>query len=247
MLVFAHRGASGYQVENTLSAMAMALELGVKAIELDVHNVEDELYVFHDRRLDNKTTGVGPIHYATKDEIDQTQILGQPIPTLWQVLELIDGKCMVNIELKGCYCLEPFLQLYPKILNELSFSPRQILISAFNHHYLLAVRTRFPQAFIAPLIDGVPLNLAQAVTDLDAFSVHLSINFVNQAMVDDAHQRKAKVYVYTVDDADDIRALMHLKVDGIFSNYPDKAQAVIEQYASTPLAVDEDKYKSWFE
>ncbi len=50
MLIFAHRGASGYQVENTLAAMAKALELGAKAIELDVHNVEGELVVFHDRR-----------------------------------------------------------------------------------------------------------------------------------------------------------------------------------------------------
>ncbi|WP_372931685.1 glycerophosphodiester phosphodiesterase, partial [Shewanella putrefaciens] len=127
MLIFAHRGASGYQVENTLAAMAKALELGAKAIELDVHNVEGELVVFHDRRLDNKSSGTGVIHTVTKDYLAGINVKGEPIPTLWQILELIAGRCTVNIELKGINTVQPLVDLYPKVLSELGFTEDQLL------------------------------------------------------------------------------------------------------------------------
>ncbi|NKF49492.1 glycerophosphodiester phosphodiesterase [Shewanella sp. WXL01] len=254
MLVFAHRGASGYQAENTLAAMQMALDLSVTAIEIDVHNVEGELYVFHDRRLENKSDGFGPIHLATKAELAQLHILGEPIPTLWQVLELINGRCMVNIELKGCFSIAPFMDLYPRIFDELNFTHRQVLVSSFNHHYLATLKSEYGQAYVAPLVDGVPLNLAQAASDLNAYSINLSINFVNQAMIEDAHQRGVKVFVYTVDEADDIRALHHFGVDGIFSNYPDKAQAVVDSLVmqtddgqASHFHHHEDQLPHWFE
>ncbi|MBR9727675.1 glycerophosphodiester phosphodiesterase [Shewanella intestini] len=248
MLVFAHRGASGYQPENTLAAMKMAIELGVQAIELDIHNVEGELYVYHDRRLEKKSDGFGPVHLTTKQHMTQLRVLGEPIPTLWEVLTVIDGRCMVNIELKGCFCLTPFLTMYPKILSKLNFSAEQLLISSFNHHYLMSVRQQFPQAYVAPLVDGVPITLAQVATQLQAYSINLSINFVNQAIIKDAHQRGVKVFVYTVDEADDIKALQHINVDGIFSNYPDKAQAIIEATAQiTQDTTMDSPFENWFE
>ncbi len=68
MLVIAHRGASGHRPENTLSAIEYALTLGATAVELDVHFVEGELYVFHDRRLEFKSTGVGVIDRQTQQQ-----------------------------------------------------------------------------------------------------------------------------------------------------------------------------------
>lgn len=59
MQIIAHRGASGLAPENTLKAMAKALTLGVSAIELDVQAADDELWVFHDRRLERCTNGKG--------------------------------------------------------------------------------------------------------------------------------------------------------------------------------------------
>jgi glycerophosphoryl diester phosphodiesterase len=213
MLVFAHRGASGYAPENTLAAMDIALDLGASAIELDVHCVEDELVVFHDRRLEGKSTGTGLIHLTTKAALAQFTVGGHAIPTLWQILERVSiaskGLCSVNIELKGFGCVQPFIGLYP-------------------------------QAVIAPLLAGIPLDLAQIMTTLNAYSINLDLSFVNQAIVDDAHQRGGKVFVYTVDNYDDIQALKAMGVDGIFSNYPDKALAAI----MTPITTD---YSGWFE
>ncbi|AVV85232.1 MULTISPECIES: glycerophosphodiester phosphodiesterase [Shewanella] len=240
MLIFAHRGASGYQVENTLAAMAKALELGAKAIELDVHNVEGELVVFHDRRLDNKSSGTGVIHTVTKDYLAGINVKGEPIPTLWQILELIAGRCTVNIELKGINTVQPLVDLYPKVLSELGFTEDQLLISSFNHPYLSDIKRALPQALVAPLLASIPLDGATVVSQLRAYSLHLDVSFISQALVDDAHQRGAKVYVYTVDHSDDIHALKQMGVDGIFSNYPDRAMEALTQTPSL-------NYQGYFE
>lgn len=229
MLIFAHRGASGYQAENTLAAMQAALDLGAQAIELDVHNVAGELMVFHDRRLDSKSSGKGLIHLSEPQYLAGLDIKGEPIPSLWQVLALVAGRCTVNIELKGINTVQPLMALYPKALAELGFTPAQLLISSFNHPYLRAVKRQLPEAFIAPLLAGIPLDLAAVVTELAAYSLHLDISFLSQALIDDAHQRGAKVYVYTVDNKDDIHALAQMGVDGIFSNYPDRAMQALLQ------------------
>jgi|TARA_R110001583_G_scaffold15689_3_gene64415 glycerophosphoryl diester phosphodiesterase len=244
MLVFAHRGASGYAPENTLAAMDKALDLGVNAIELDVHCVEGELVVFHDRRLEGKSTGTGLIHLATKAALAQFTVGGQAIPTLWQVLERVSinskGSCTINIELKGIGCVQPLIALYPQAIEQLNFTPEQLLISSFNHPYLAQIKQSFPHAVIAPLLAGIPLDLATIMTTLNAYSINLDVGFINQAIVDDAHQRGGKVFVYTVDNPQDIQALKAMGVDGIFSNYPDKAIAA----AMMPITTD---YSGWFE
>ena len=57
---------------------------------------------------------------------------------------------------------------------------------------------------------------------MKAYSINLSQEFINKAFVDDAHKRKLKVFVYTVNDLDDIERMKQLDVDGLFSNYPDR-------------------------
>lgn len=240
MLIFAHRGASGYLPENTLAAFEKALDLGAQAIELDVHNVQGELMVFHDRQLAGKSNGHGLIHRQTLSTLAELNVRGEPIPSLWQVLTLVAGRCMVNIELKGIGCVEPFLALYPRALAELNIEPQQLLVSSFNHPYLAKVKQALPGCQIAPLLAGIPLNLAEVGSQLNAYSINLDIGFINKAMVDDAHARGLKVFVYTVDDEDDLRALKHLSVDGVFSNYPDKALLALQQSSTTD-------YDHWFE
>ena len=52
----AHRGASGIAPENTLAAFKKAIEIGVDAIELDLHGTADgEIVAIHDPSLDRTT------------------------------------------------------------------------------------------------------------------------------------------------------------------------------------------------
>ena len=65
LLCFAHRGASGHEPENTLSAVEKAIDLGTDWIEVDVYAVERDLIVIHDERLDRTTNGTGLVMDTT--------------------------------------------------------------------------------------------------------------------------------------------------------------------------------------
>jgi glycerophosphoryl diester phosphodiesterase len=61
MLKIGHRGARGYEPENTLIAFQKAIDLQVDLIELDVHlSADGELMVIHDETIDRTTNGKGP-------------------------------------------------------------------------------------------------------------------------------------------------------------------------------------------
>ncbi|RTR35043.1 glycerophosphodiester phosphodiesterase [Shewanella atlantica] len=230
MIIFAHRGASGYAPENTLAAMKKAIELGAEAIEIDIHSVEGELYVYHDRRLDLKSSGTGLISDVSREYLKNISVDGEAIPTLWEVMTYLSKQnCLVNIELKGMTSLAPFIALYPKLINELGFRAEQLLISSFHHGFLQKFRHSYPQAFVALLLEGILFNTIDAAIQLDAYSIHFSLSFITSELVDEAHSKGLKVFVYTVDHPDDIHELDSIGVDGIFTNYPDKAAQTLAQ------------------
>lgn len=228
MLIFAHRGASGNHPENTLKAINAAVEMGVDGIEIDVHLVDDTLVVIHDRWLHRTTSGSGQLKdysLAELSELDAGE--GEAIPTLWQVLECIDANVLVNIELKGKNTAEKTVETINKSIQELGYSVDDFLVSSFDHHLLREVRTLNSQLKIGALTSNIPINYAQFAEQIGSYSIHLDINFINKTFVDDAHNRGLHVFVFTVDEKQDIEELHRLGVDGIFSNYPSESQVII--------------------
>ena len=102
-LKIGHRGACGYEPENTLRSFKKALDLGVDTIELDVHKTKDEAtVVIHDEKVDKTTNGTGFVADKSLEEIKKLDAgKGEKIPTLEEVLDLVNRKAQVNIELKG--------------------------------------------------------------------------------------------------------------------------------------------------
>ncbi|MBY6096374.1 glycerophosphodiester phosphodiesterase [Ferrimonas balearica] len=226
MLIIAHRGASGHAPENTLAAMDQALALGADAIELDLQCVEGTLVVLHDRYLHKTTSGKGPLCAQTLASLAQLDAgQGERVPTLWQVLERVAGRCDFNLELKGHDTLAPLLTTLARAEQELGYRPEQFLISSFHHPLLAQLKAARPELAIGALTANLPLDYAAFGSALNAHSINVDVDFVDQALVDDAHQRGLKVYVYTVDQPEDIAALAKMGVDGIFSNLPDHSRA----------------------
>ncbi len=238
MKIIAHRGASADAPENTLAAMALALEQGADAIELDVHCVEGELVVIHDRYLDHTTSGQGLVHNATLAQLASLDAGGgQRIPTLWQVLQCIAGRCDLNIELKGLGTAEPLLPLLARAEQSLGFRPEQWLISSFHHPMLAQVKAARPEIKIGALLEGCPLHYAEVVDALGAHSIHLSANFLDAELLADSRRRGARVYVYTVDRPEEVAEMLELGVDGIFTNHPARSRALCQSRRLTPGTV----------
>jgi glycerophosphoryl diester phosphodiesterase len=100
----AHRGLwrSGGAPENSMAAFDAACRAGF-GIELDVRlSADGEAMVFHDDTLERLTASAGLIEEQTADELQALRLLGscEIIPTLEQVLALVDGRGPLLVELK---------------------------------------------------------------------------------------------------------------------------------------------------
>jgi len=226
MLIFAHRGASGIEPENTLRAIRAALAANVDGIEVDIHQVDGKLLVIHDRWLHRTTSGIGQLkhyNYLQLRRLDAGK--GERIPTLDEVLSLIDGKCKINLELKAIDDIDLLFSSLDKVADISIYNTAQVILSSFNHRLLNLIKKKRPQIPIGALTGCYPLEYAKFAEQLNAYSVHLDVDFISEHFVNDAHSRGLKVFVYTVDELEDISAMKALKVDGVFSNFPTKAKS----------------------
>ncbi|MFN2146831.1 MAG: glycerophosphodiester phosphodiesterase, partial [Anaerolineales bacterium] len=107
-LVIAHRGASAFAPENTLSAFTLAVKQGADAIELDAKLTADgRVVVYHDLTLDRTTSGKGKLaekSLAELKRLDAGSFMGQEfrgerIPTLDEVFETVGDTLLINVEL----------------------------------------------------------------------------------------------------------------------------------------------------
>lgn len=226
MQIIAHRGASGEFPENTLLAIKHAIQQEADAIEIDVFAVDEQLVVIHDHHLERTTNGRGSIYQYSLDQLQQLDAgLGQSIPTLWQVLTLIQpSNLWLNIELKGANTVQPLIRLLKQAELELNFNCNRLLVSSFNHHLLTELAQFRPDIKLGALTANLPLGYAAFASELNAYALHCDISFIDQAFVADAKARNLKVYVYTVDKIDDIKRMKQYGVDGIFTNYPARSR-----------------------
>jgi glycerophosphoryl diester phosphodiesterase len=219
MLAIGHRGACGYQPENTLASFRHAARLGCPWIELDVYHVEGQLVVIHDDDLARTTNGEGLVmesSFAYLRSLDAGN--GEQIPTLQEVLELADTRININVELKGPGTAEPVAALLANACQHQWYS-EQFLISSFDHGELARANAMFRRGalFGRPVTD-----IIGRAKQLNAFSVNVSLRMISQELVNLAHQALLKIYVYTVNDRPDIERLRNWGVDGVFSDYPDR-------------------------
>lgn len=224
ILKIGHRGAAGYEPENTLISFEKALDLSVDVIEFDVYVCKTgELVVIHDDKVNRTTNGKGYVMEKSLKELRELDAgKGQKIPTLKEILDLVDKKVIVNIELKGPGTAESVAKVIEEYIEQENWSVESFVVSSFNHPELKKFKEINPKIKTGALLVGIPENYAEFAEKLGADYVNLSIEFINKEFIDDAHRRGLKVLMFTANDVDDINKMKDLGVDGIFSNFPDR-------------------------
>ena len=223
LLCFAHRGGRGHGTENTLSTIELGLSQGAYGIEIDVWNVAGSLLVTHDRRLGRVIKGEGHLLSLTaKDILSLENYDGSKVPTLLDVLHLVGNKAVLNIEVKGPNCIALVAKQLKDFCHSSGIRVENYVISSFDHQQLYWLKENEPQFRRGVLVCNIPLDYAKCCDALGAYSFHPSIDFMNQSLIDDAIQRHAKVFVYTVNDIDDFQTLSTMGIAGVFSDYPDR-------------------------
>ena len=219
MICIGHRGACGYAPENTLAAFELAITMGCPWLELDVYAVEGELLVIHDDTLERTTNGKGQVMQtplATLRSLDSGN--GQQIPTLKEVIELVDHRAGINIELKGPHTAAPVCQLLHDYLAQ-GWRSDEFMLSSFDHQELALADPLFRRG---ALFHRAKKDYLARADRLGAYSLNLAIKLVTPELVQAAHGHGLQVLVYTVNEAADIQRMRDYGVDGIFCNYPDR-------------------------
>ena len=232
MLVIAHRGASGHAPENTLAAFRLALEMGAKAVEFDVHQTLDhELVVGHDddlKRCGGDKRRMKNIHWEGEAEkIDvgswfDKRFAAERLPRLDDLFDLVPPSVELHLEIKHGSSVYPGIEERVVDLIHRRGGLRRTLVSSFDHEALYSVRSLDEKTRLGYLLGLSTLKTAfKEMKELSAESLNMSARQTTARAVKAAHDRGLKVLVYTVNTPLERDRLAGLGVDGIFCNYPE--------------------------
>lgn len=219
-----HRGACGYEPENTLRSFRRALELKVDMIELDVHVCRTgEVVVIHDETVDRTTDGKGLVREKSLKELRSFNAgRNEKIPLLQEVFDLVKSSAKVNVELKSGGSANPVSDLIETYVRGEKWSYDDFLVSSSLQNELQDVNRLNPNLKTGVLVSKSPDRLLKFAKRINAYSVHPSLRVVGGEFVEKAHREGMKVFVWTVNHPKDIERMKLLRVDGIFSDYPDR-------------------------
>jgi len=229
----AHRGFSGQAPENTMAAFRMALDLPhVTWMELDVHLSKDEVpVVIHDGTLDRTTNAKGRVIDYTAEELGRVdagsrfdgKFSSEGIPTLDEVLVLADGRCTLNIELKGDDA--DYDRLAQRAVEAVRARGKEgeHVITSFREDILKAVRKVSPSIRTGLITSERPADLIGKVVGLGCSYLSIAFNLVDEKLLKEASEASVEVMAWTVNSASDLRRLADRPEQfQLCTNYPDR-------------------------
>jgi len=235
-LVVAHRGCSETFPENTLPAFRHAIDIGADMIEFDVQCSSDgKVVVFHDHRVNRTTNGRGKISTFTLRELQNfdagswfdKRFTGEMIPTLRDVLKLVQGQIQLNIEVKSYgndakynFIVEKSI----KLVEEFGMK-EDVYFTSFDHNLLREFHEYDPSLHRGVLYDArrharKSPNLLCKLAFAEAFVC--DIHVLKKTLLTDARNNGLLVGVYAVDSEEDFDKAMKAEADIIISNNPER-------------------------
>ncbi|HEX5706980.1 MAG TPA: glycerophosphodiester phosphodiesterase [Pyrinomonadaceae bacterium] len=245
-LVIAHRGGAGLWPENTLYAFERAAGMGVEVIELDVRLTRDGvLVVIHDATVERTTGGAGLVGEMTLAELKRLDAgyrwtpdggktfplrgAGVTVPTLEEVFAALPAMRYVIEPKQG----EPSpVKALCRVIEEHAMADR-VVVGSFKQAVLDEFRGECPRVATSAGPGEVSKFLALQKTGLsEVFSPSMQAlqvpehfggaRVLTKEFIEAAHERNLEVHAWTVNEANAMRALVEMRVDGIMTDYPDR-------------------------
>lgn len=244
--IIGHRGASGLSPENTLVSIKKAIDLNADIIEIDVHQTKDSvIVVIHDETVDRTTNGEGRVRDLTFREIKildagswfNKKFKNERIPSLEEVLALIDGKCGLMIEMKGSDDIYPgIVKRVYNLINKYN-GIKWCIIQSFNDEFLQSFHsidsTIVLNKLIAFDIPFLPVFIDNSIhtgniSDYDYVdAININKIFLTQGKIENIHSAGYQVNVWTVNDSLDIEDYFRLGADGVITNFPNYKRNIV--------------------
>jgi glycerophosphoryl diester phosphodiesterase len=152
VLIIGHRGARNLWPENSLEGFRRTRDLGVDAVEFDVHLSRDgELVVIHDPSLERTTEGTGPVAERTARDLD-----AMGVPSLEAVLDVYAGTPIeLHIEVKTDVLGRPYEGLEKQLLDVIARRKleQKAIVTSFVPEILETVRRLSPPQRVLASLD----------------------------------------------------------------------------------------------
>jgi glycerophosphoryl diester phosphodiesterase len=152
VLIIGHRGARNLWPENSLEGFERTRDLGVEAVEFDVHLSRDgELVVIHDPTLERTTEGTGPVADRTASEL-----AAMGVPRLEAVLDIYAGTSIeLHIEIKTDALGRSYEGLEKRLLDVIAGGKlgQQAIVTSFVPEILETVRRLSPNQRVLGSLD----------------------------------------------------------------------------------------------
>ena len=247
LIITGHRGGAGLGPENSLECIRKGIEAGATSIEIDVHITSDnEIVVCHDPTVNRTTNGSGAINEMTLEQIKELRLLekgktkrqrrtggtnpvtDQQIPTLQEVLDLIDGRVELLLEIKRKKgdnegIEEQVLEIL-KENNALSYT----VIQSFDDTVLETLYALDNSLHLEKLLfcklAGLPVIFDGKFTSFSFQKYHYikSFNFyhkgLSKSLSKELHDAGYKTRIWTLDDPE---AIPDIELEGVITDRPD--------------------------
>jgi glycerophosphoryl diester phosphodiesterase len=221
---YAHRGASQYAPENTLSAFYLGLAMGANGIETDIHRTRDGVLVlFHDDALARVTGAPGMVWDYTLAQLSALSVaskdgrLADHIVTLEQFLDHFASKDLrFAVELKQSGVERETIDM----LNRYHMASKTVL-TAFDFENLRAARAYDPAYRIGYLVREDRPEQEQALLAIGGEEYCPKAAFLTPQAVARWHAMGLNVRAWGIDSPETMRMACQCGVDGMTVNFPD--------------------------
>jgi len=215
--IVGHRGAAAYEPENTLRGFQRGLEMGVAGMELDVQLTQDgRLAVIHDATVDRTTNGRGRVRdfsLAALQKLDAGK--GEHIPGLEEVVDLVQGRAYLLVELKQPEAAPALLRFcQERRLFE------DVRVISFWHPVTKTLKEQEPRLQTGVLMVGCPADPGGLARAALADTLVLNYQYVNQELVDAAHRQGLQVSAWNIDAPEILKPYLEMNLDAICTNRP---------------------------
>lgn len=228
MINYAHRGASEYAPENTLSSFYLGLLQGANGIETDVQKTKDNVLVlFHDATVDRVSNGSGNLCDYTLEEFKKLEIYGNNtagfydrIVTLREFLEKF-SRYNINfaIELKGADVEKETLAMAKEfaILNRTTFT-------SFNFEYIKRIKELDRTARVGWLTSSTEDETIARLLEIGGEEIAPKAEFITGELMKKWRESGLGVRAWGVANVPLMKKMCLLGVDGMTVNFPDRLQ-----------------------
>lgn len=237
MIIIGHRGARGEAPENTLGGFQYIHNLGIRAVEFDVRQLNDnELIVMHD---DNflRTTGINQPLYTLNstalEAYNQANIWmdwdKQITPTLKKSLKIMHDFEHIEVEVKAVKSMADAERLTIELQKQLQGFENTAVITSFDlkiHQTLQQQNSCFKRGLL--IEDSIGQKAIEQALTLEC----CQIGWMNQLATDEiilaTQKAQLNISVWTVNDIERAKKLRDLGIQGLITDFPKMMQKELQ-------------------